>query len=313
MISKTGFLSKVWRGSATLSLIGLLAGASLACNVSIAGVVPVLTPRPAVVFLAPDPNSTIAEGATVQIAVDVADSSGPGVTRVDFAVDGLTLGSAHAPALSGQARFTALQIWTASGEQGHLIDATAYRADNTVVGDASLTVKVAPIVVTASYTPTPTVSEPFTPPPTLPPSITIITIAAFVTPNTATPLPPGASPAPGVGTPVTAPSGTPTGPVISVLAPNLNVRSGPGTNYPVIGSLKTDEVVSIVGRNTDSSWWVIQSGALRGWVINTTVYVQVSGDTSKIPLVAAPPSPIPTLATPTAIPALIPTSTRIGG
>lgn len=289
----------------TITIIGLV---TLACNISFSGQAPVTAvPRPAVIFLAPDANSQIAEGAPVQIAVDVVDELGAGVVRVDFSIDGVPLGSQQAPNPAGQPQFTALQIWTATGVQGHLIDATAYRKDNTVVGDASLTVTVAPLRLSPSPTLSPTITNTPTDLPTFTPSVTIITVAAFGSTDTPTAAASGTA-----GTPNPAPSPAPTinGPQASILSATLNVRSGPGTSYALVGVLKVGDIVAIVGRNADRSWWVIQNGPLRGWIINSPTYLTVSGDTSAVPLVAAPPSPVPAAVTPTALPALVPTSTH---
>ncbi len=298
---------------AALALVVTVAvSATLACNASFSAQLPaVTTPRPEVIFLAPDANSQIADGAPVQIAVDVLDELGAGVVRVDFAIDGVMLGSQRAQNPQGQREFTALQIWTAAVAQGHLIDATAYRLDNTVVGDALLIVTVAPLRLTPTNTLTPTITPTLPPPsdlPTFTPSVTIITIAALAPPGTFTPTVPGTA---ATANPATqSPAPTINGPQVSILSATLNVRGGPGTTYTLVGVLKVGDTVAIVGRNADRSWWVIQSGPLRGWIINSSAYMTVSGDTSAVPLVAVPPSPIPEAISPTALPPLVPTSTH---
>ncbi|MCD7060258.1 SH3 domain-containing protein [Pelagibacterium xiamenense] len=45
----------------------------------------------------------------------------------------------------------------------------------------------------------------------------------------------------------------------------LNVRSGPGTNYNVVGSLQANQVVEVVECNTSGSWCRIQAPNVRGW------------------------------------------------
>ncbi|MHB8748786.1 MAG: SH3 domain-containing protein [Aggregatilineales bacterium] len=293
-------------------VVSIAVSTTLACNAGFSAQLPaVTTPRPAVIFLAPDANSQIADGATVQIAVDVLDELGAGVVRVDFAVDGVMLGSQRAQNPAGQREFTALQIWTASGVQGHLIDATAYRLDNTVVGDALLTVTVAPLRLTPTSTLTLTITPTLPPPsdlPTFTPSVTIITLAALAPPGTLTPTAPSTV---ATANPATqSPAPTINGPQVSIQSATLNVRGGPGIAYALVGVLKLGDTVAIVGRNADRSWWVIQSGPLRGWIINSPAYMTVSGDTSAVPLVAAPPSPVPEAISPTALPPLIPTSTH---
>jgi hypothetical protein len=91
---------------------------------------------------------------------------------------------------------------------------------------------------------------------------------------------------------VTLPPGVPSA---AITARVLNVRRGPGTNYPVIGQLQQDDVVEIVGRNADSSWLqiVYPSGTIgRGWI--SARYARVSGSLASIPVVEAPPPPTST-------------------
>lgn len=80
-----------------------------------------------------------------------------------------------------------------------------------------------------------------------------------------------------------------TQPTILALNANLiNVRSGPDTRYPVIGSLLFREVRPIVGRDASAPWWLIQLNERQtGWVADAVVEVQ--GNTTAVPIVAAPP------------------------
>jgi dipeptidyl aminopeptidase/acylaminoacyl peptidase len=72
----------------------------------------------------------------------------------------------------------------------------------------------------------------------------------------------------------------------------LNVRSGPGTNYPAISTLRQDQALPIVGRNAASGWWQVKLPDERlGWVTGQTALVRVEGDTSNTPEVAAPTAP----------------------
>lgn len=70
----------------------------------------------------------------------------------------------------------------------------------------------------------------------------------------------------------------------------LNLRGGPGTNYPSLAKLNVGEIVSVVARNGDSSWFQVKptSNPL-GWV--STAYVNPNGDCSTAPVVTAPPPP----------------------
>ena len=90
----------------------------------------------------------------------------------------------------------------------------------------------------------------------------------------------------------------PAGPELTVLTRALNVRSGPGTNYPVIGGLKQGDSAAIVGRHSASGWWQIAlAGGKTGWVSGSTALVKVSGATDTAPQVAAPAVPARTAAT----------------
>ncbi|MEM7346013.1 MAG: SUMF1/EgtB/PvdO family nonheme iron enzyme [Chloroflexota bacterium] len=75
----------------------------------------------------------------------------------------------------------------------------------------------------------------------------------------------------------------------------VNLRAGPGTNYPVTGQLLPDTPLLITGRNADSSWWQVEqpSGDLN-WVADSVVVTQ---NTDSISLAQIPATPI--LATPT--------------
>jgi hypothetical protein len=91
---------------------------------------------------------------------------------------------------------------------------------------------------------------------------------------------------------VTLPPGAPWA---AITAGVLNVRKGPGTNYPAIGQLKQNDVVEIVGKNADSSWLQIvypTDTIGRGWI--SASYAQVRGSPAFIPVVETSPLPTPT-------------------
>lgn len=90
----------------------------------------------------------------------------------------------------------------------------------------------------------------------------------------------------------------------------LNIREGPGTNYPIVGSLNKDEKFYILGdvvNNTNNRWLLISpSENSFGWVIGDQTYVTVQReivdlstyliwqkniDTAKAILIALTPTP----------------------
>jgi len=90
---------------------------------------------------------------------------------------------------------------------------------------------------------------------------------------------------------------TPTGTVTG--ANVLNIRSGPGTNFPVIGAARNGDTGTIVGRSQDSRWWVVDAPSLPGgvgWV--SSDFVRAT-DADDVPVIPSPPPPPPT---PTRVP-----------
>lgn len=83
----------------------------------------------------------------------------------------------------------------------------------------------------------------------------------------------------------------------------LNVRSGPGTDYPIIAALQQSEIANITGKSTNGDWWEIGlANGQTGWVFGSLV--TISGDTSAVAVAANIPAPPPTATpAPTAPPA----------
>ena len=71
----------------------------------------------------------------------------------------------------------------------------------------------------------------------------------------------------------------------------LNFREGPGTNYDILRVLSAGEVIRIIGRLRDSSWWQLSSGSQVGWV--SAGFVTTYGNCTGIAAVSAPASPTP--------------------
>lgn len=100
-------------------------------------------------------------------------------------------------------------------------------------------------------------------------------------------------------------TGTPTGPIAVIYSDpeeQINVRSGPGTNYPAVGILLNREQVPAVGRTPGGLWVQIVYPGVEGgvaWVYGP--YVRIVG--GEIPIVEPPPTPTP-LTTPTVDPTL---------
>jgi len=93
------------------------------------------------------------------------------------------------------------------------------------------------------------------------------------------------------GTPET-PSITPTSDKATATGEqNSNCRKGPDARYDVQGLIMEGETVPIVGRNPESSWWVVEltSPAIQCWVWGGGV--SVSGNTGQLTIVHPPKLP----------------------
>lgn len=109
---------------------------------------------------------------------------------------------------------------------------------------------------------------------------------------------------------VPTPEPTPSVPVGRATAPNgLNVRSGPGTNFPVLATVRYGTEGEIIGRSADGLWWVVRMPSApggSGWVSANFVAVTNAAD---VPIIAAPPPPVVVMPTPAPTPTRVPAPT----
>ena len=81
----------------------------------------------------------------------------------------------------------------------------------------------------------------------------------------------------------------------TVVTGTLNVRSGPGINFPIVAKAYQGHVVALLGRNSNSTWARVRlfSGQ-EGWVNAASQYIQPSVAISSLPVVDGAPAPAPT-------------------
>ncbi len=128
--------------------------------------------------------------------------------------------------------------------------------------------RLAILEATDTPTPTPTASPTATPTPTAPPT------------PTATPTPDSAT---------------------ATITRRMNVRAGPGTNYPIVGQAVAGSQYPISGKNPAGTWWQIIYGGQFAWVYSplvTATNPHIVQAASFIPTPPPPPTPLP----PTPIP-----------
>ncbi len=70
---------------------------------------------------------------------------------------------------------------------------------------------------------------------------------------------------------------------------DLNLRAGPGVAYPVQGALKKDDQVTVVGRNKDGSWLLVETkDGKKLWVSGGSEFVQIDkAAVDRLPVVEA--------------------------
>lgn len=122
--------------------------------------------------------------------------------------------------------------------------------------------------------------------------------------DTPTSLPPTETPVPTVteAPPTEIPPTEVLEPVVLAGDSNINLRSGPGTDYEAVGILASGDSLKIVGQNADSTWWQVSAPDGLAWVSASVVTANNVDDS--IPIVEAPPPPIQSAPTP------LPTSTE---
>ena len=81
----------------------------------------------------------------------------------------------------------------------------------------------------------------------------------------------------------------PTDRVTVVSGQIVNLRQGPGTNYAVVGQLAAGQRYDVTGKSEDGSWWEVDFGGQKAWVIGQLV--SASGDTATVAVAAAPEAP----------------------
>ncbi|MBN1266013.1 MAG: hypothetical protein JXA25_11000 [Anaerolineales bacterium] len=86
-----------------------------------------------------------------------------------------------------------------------------------------------------------------------------------------------------------------------------NCRTGDDVAFSVQVSLGAGDLAPIIGRNLHTTWWFINWSGFYCWVSDDIV--EVTGDTSNVPVVASPPTPTPTVKPISAPGSLSPTGT----
>ena len=123
-------------------------------------------------------------------------------------------------------------------------------------------------------------ANPVTPTPSPTPTWTRTPTVLPKTERIATPSPtPTPTPA---WTPTPTRTRTTTAHVLPGPASGLNVRSGPGTAFPVLAQVRSGTTLTLLGRTEDASWLYVDTGEVQGWV--AAPYVRVAGNILDLPV-----------------------------
>jgi len=165
--------------------------------------------------------------------------------------------------------------WNAPKQAGKYTVIASLSSDN----GRTATVQGEMVIEVGLQAPTPTPTPTATP-----------TQAAKVTPT------PGPTSTP---TPTETPKVAQAEPEATVSNTVLNLRAGPGTNYPRLGQVQNNDKLKILGKNPEGTWIKIAApDGTVAWVILT--YVTVNVNLADVPEAEVPPAPTPASANPPA-------------
>jgi hypothetical protein len=228
--------------------------------------------QPTINFKSLDDGSEVNLGQAVSISYEAADVKG--VTQVELTINGQPI---HIEAVTPPVNvFSGSYVWTPESGGSYLLQLVAFNVDGVSSPVAQVAVTVSG--ETATVAPTATLVSQTAP------TDTPTSVVASPTPAEATATP----------TVEAADVGSGAKPMVTTLI-GLNVRAGPGTNYPVVGRILAQETAEITGRNEAASWWqiVFDSGvAERGWIAAGAEF-STATNADNVPVVEAPTPPEP--------------------
>ena len=76
--------------------------------------------------------------------------------------------------------------------------------------------------------------------------------------------------------------------VASVLVPTLNIRSGPGTDFPVIARSQAGDIFPIVAQVDACAWLqIVQESGAHAWISGSTAFTQINVVCDQVPVFVA--------------------------
>ncbi len=249
---------------------------------------------PSVVITSPVANATVDANTPMTIQGTVTGDNLPGanIARIEVVLDGVPL--ANAP-VSEEARNAAqlpiLLEWTPTAAGAHFIQFNVYGPNDTLIAKSDAVVFTVNAVSPTPAAPPPT-PEPL-PQPTQTPAPPTATPDAAAQPDTSTITATIAAP----------PDSVLETPTLTVTAETVNVREGPGTNYPAIGQLQNGQTAAVKGKSADGAWWQIAFQNGNGWVFGELAQANAAAQNVTVAQAPPPPTSAPVTAGDVAAPA----------
>ncbi|HSN76087.1 MAG TPA: SH3 domain-containing protein, partial [Anaerolineae bacterium] len=69
----------------------------------------------------------------------------------------------------------------------------------------------------------------------------------------------------------------------------VNLRSGPGTAFSRVGTLRAGQTLPILGKNENASWWQVETAGAKAWVANSVV--RTAGPVNEVAVAQDIPQP----------------------
>jgi SH3-like domain-containing protein len=230
---------------------------------------------------APANNSAVSLHQPITVQALASDAAG--VTRLELWANGRKVDEVDTQLVEVAPTLNAALQWQPSRPGPLTLEVRAYNSDGQVSAQTISNLMVAgqPNAPAVSEPPAAATSNP-TVAPLLPTATPTPAPAATFTPSPT----PSSSP-----TPVPATS-TPASALLTLNVPALNVRSGPGTQYSLIGQLTQSAPAEIVGQASaeQGQWWQIRFASGPGgvgWVTADPAFV-TARNTAIIPVVSVP-------------------------
>jgi hypothetical protein len=222
----------------------------------------------------------VVAGSTLKVgdkATIEGNATGTNITRVEVLVNGqLYATQTTQDPTQGVTDFKMSPLpWSPSQSGTNVVQMRVYDKDNKKIAESD------PVIVVAQGDSAPVANPPAQP------------TSAPATQPTQAPPPPTTAPT------VAAPAKPAAEASIIVTNEFVNVRSGPGTGFNLLGKLDKGNTAKLLGRSEDGNWWQVQFGNAKGWVFGEYVKAE---NANLVSVVTAPAEPVtapkPTAAAP---------------